>query len=117
MAQWVYRKSDFLWCVLGADDPAKIHTQPEAYGLLDVPGETPDPRLERADPASPTKRRAATAQEIAAYDDAVTLELVYERALKAAVAATIRETTGSFPNAATADRLKGYFKTAWKALG
>lgn len=117
MATWVYRKSDMLWCLRGADDPAKIHTQPGQYGLLDVPGPTPHPRLERADPNAASKRRAATASEMAAYDDAVVIPREFIRALQATAAALWKARTGSFPNAAQKAQLQADFVTAWKALG
>lgn len=42
-----------------------------AYSVVDLPGETiPDRRRERYDATTPTKRRPATAQELATFDTA-----------------------------------------------
>lgn len=71
MANWVVRNSDSAWMVRGFGDPSLINTQPANYTLVDVPGDAcPDPRMERYDATSPTKRRAATTAEQTAYDDA-----------------------------------------------
>jgi hypothetical protein len=72
MARWIARNSDGMWMVRGAGEPAQIHTQPASFTEVDVPGDdVPDPRIERYDPSTPSRRRAATAPEIAAYDTAV----------------------------------------------
>lgn len=72
-----------------------------------------DPRTESWNGSAVVTKTQA---EIDAWDDA-RLGQLYSRFAKATAAAVIREVTGSFPSAAMADRLKGYFKTAWKALG
>lgn len=74
--RWVYRISDGAWMVRGAGDPALIHSQPNAYAYADVEGGCPDPRTERHDAVSPTKRRPARVEEVAAHD----VELVGTRA-------------------------------------
>ena len=66
--RWVARVSDGLWVLQGSDDPSKANTDPKHYIYVDVPGSTPDPRLERYSAGSPTKRRPATPAEIAAFD-------------------------------------------------
>jgi len=72
MAKWIARNSDNAWMVRDFGDPSLIFTQPGAYTEVEVPGDAvPNPRTERYDASSPTKLRAATAPEIAAYDDAV----------------------------------------------
>lgn len=69
MANWVARNSDHRWMVKGYGDPALILSQPAAYTLVPVPGnDTPDPRTEIWDDTVPSKKRAATAPEISAYD-------------------------------------------------
>lgn len=69
---WIARNSDSAWMVKGFGDPALVNSQPASYTAVACPGEDcPDPRLERYDATSPTKRRAATAQEQADYDAAV----------------------------------------------
>ena len=71
MAKWIARNSDDAWMVLGFGDPALIHSQPANYTEVEVPWEVcPNPRTERYDAGSPTKKRAATASEIQAYDQA-----------------------------------------------
>ena len=72
MATWVSRNSDSAWMVRGFGDPELVLSQPSSYTAVDVPGEgCPNPRTELYDPASPTKRRPATAAEVTAYDEAM----------------------------------------------
>lgn len=68
--RWVARVSDGQWVLYGIDDASKANTDPKNYIYVDVPGATPDPRLERHSPTSPTKRRPATTSEIASFDAA-----------------------------------------------
>lgn len=71
MAKWIARNSDHAWMVQGYGDPALIHSQPSAYTEVEVSGgRCPNPRLTRHDAAAPSKTRAATEAEIAAYDAA-----------------------------------------------
>lgn len=66
---WVYRVSDGQLCMGEGSDPTPYLKDKVSYALIDL-GEsapTPDPRLQRI---SNGKLRAATAQEIAAYDAA-----------------------------------------------
>ena len=72
MATWIARNSDNGWMVRGYGDPSLINSQPANYTAVDCPGDDcPNPRLERYDAASPTKRRAATPAEQTAYDEAM----------------------------------------------
>lgn len=67
--KWVVRVADGAWVLQGNDDPSKANSDPANYIYVVVPGAAvPDPRLERYDAASPSKRRKATAQEIDAFD-------------------------------------------------
>ena len=70
MATWIARNVDGCWMVRAhGSEAAKILTHPDQYTSVDVPGDAvPHERLERYDAASPSKRRPATAQEIAVYD-------------------------------------------------
>jgi hypothetical protein len=65
MPQWVIRSSDGVFL---RDKSGEGLVTGEI--VMDVVG-APDARTERYDATSPTGRRAATAPEIAAYDDAV----------------------------------------------
>lgn len=101
MARWVARNSDGMWMMRDAGDPALILTQPASYTEHDVPGtQPPDPRLTRADGTSPTKTRAATAPEMAAYDAAVldteVIKAVDQERLISAVVWTILDTYAEF---------------------
>ena len=66
--RWIYRNSDFAWMVQAAGDPALIHTQPSAYTEVEIAqNDCPDPRTTRGQATTPFIR-AATAGEMAAYD-------------------------------------------------
>ena len=69
MTIWIARNSDRAWMVQGFGDPALIHTEPQNYTAVEVPGACPDPRLTRHDASAPSKTRAATAAERKQYDD------------------------------------------------
>jgi hypothetical protein len=76
MMKAVYRKADNAFICAGFYDTRPTGDDYVTYGVVDLPGSTvPDLRLERYDAASPTKRRAATADELAAYDAAATTSL------------------------------------------
>jgi hypothetical protein len=113
-----------MWMVGTAGDPAQIYVQPSAYTEVDVPGnQAPDPRLERYDGMSPTKRRAATTQEIAAYDDtqldaAITTVLDTQRLISAVVWAILdtysAPATPAKYQAARTKIINAYKLTPWK---
>lgn len=90
MTNWVARNSDQAWMVRGFGDPARIHTEPSQYTLVACPDDdAPNPRTERYDAASPTKRRAATLAEIKAYDDVMVRDRqLAAKALRALAIAT-----------------------------
>ena len=69
-SRWVYRNSDFVWMVQDVGDPARIHSQPSNYTLVELDQDAcPDPRTTRGQATAPFIR-PATAAEITAYDGA-----------------------------------------------
>jgi hypothetical protein len=129
MATWIARNSDGAWMVRGFGDPSLIHSQPASYTEVEVPGDVvPDPRLERYDAARPSKRRAATALEIAAFDDAsLTAEVLIivdqQRLISAVVwvilrqmfpSDTVTQTRTKYTNAARPQIIDAYRTQPWK---
>lgn len=82
---WIVRNSDSAWMVKGFGDPSLINSQPANYTAVEIPADDcPNPRTERYDAGSATKRRAATSAEIKAYDDVMVRDKVLgEKPIKA----------------------------------
>src|SRR4051812_44994738 len=81
----------------------------------------PDPLTEKWDgnlgtPGFLAKTPSEVAAAIAAQVNAIA-DARFERALAAVAAALERNRTGAFPTAGQAATIRGYFVTAWKALG
>ena len=123
-ARYVYRQSDGMFLRGGYYD---VEPDPATEGVVSLGERHPDPRLERADPASPTKTRPATAPEIAAYDAERTdteAQATADRnkALKATLVClraqlnVLRAAPGPLP-ALTLAELRQCVVDAYKALG
>lgn len=69
ISRWIYRLTDDAWLRGGYGVDPSYDSATE--GLAELGEAHPDPRLERHDAASPTRRRPAMAAEIAAYDEKV----------------------------------------------
>lgn len=119
MARWIARNADGAWMVGGFGDAALIHAQPANYTEVDCPGDgVPNPRTERYDAASPTKRRAATAAEIRQYDDVMVRDKDLSRKyLRALAIATHKRFKAKVPtDATTAAEWEAAIRAEWDAL-
>lgn len=91
----------------------------QAYSVVEIPDESmPDLRTERYDATSATKRRPATAQEIADYDaaqlDATAKQAAVPRAVKAMLLFYLRDKLGRNPTAAERAAARDAFVQAYK---
>lgn len=112
-----YRKADgvFLWS--GFSDPPE-HDETVVGAIAVGDGPPPNPRLERYDATSETKRRAATAPEVAAYDsaqlDATAKQAALPRAVKAMLFFYLRDKFGRNPTMAERAAARDAFIQAYK---
>lgn len=120
--RWAYNVADGL-LVCGGPYYPPVDPLTQAVEVYDS---NPDPRTERWDGTSPTKKRPATAQEIAAFDaaavEAVAADAVADKRLIAVaefyrqqlnvVRAALVPPLGAITRAAALDAIK----TIWKAL-
>lgn len=108
--RWVYRLSDTLFLRGGFSDPVFDQA---TEGVVVLPDERfPDPVRERCDPAAPSRRRPATAQEIAAIEDArKDADIDQQKALRALAQATFELKTTDWTAQQFRDRIKAIYRS------
>lgn len=105
--------------VRGFGDPGLIHSQPANYTAVVCPSDDcPDPRMERYDAASSTKRRAATVAERKEYDDVMVRDKALAvKALKALAIATHKRFKAVVPtDTTTAAQWEASLRAEYDAL-
>lgn len=119
MTKWVARNSDSAWIVQGFGDPALIHSQPSNYTLVECPADDcPNPRTERYDAASPSKRRSATSAEIKQYNDVMVRDKdLARKAIQALAIAVHKRFKTQIPtDSTTAAQWNAAIAAEWDAL-